>query len=953
MPLNRTPIKSSTDATQEEDASANAHKAEQQNAQEAEKESAHDGEEVSQPQILIKPSGKLGAVTRKINEIKELTSTRSEENIAKVKELVKPFHDAAKAFETACKLQLARPDAPEKEKDELEDYYHSNWGAFYKFDDHIKNYIYSLKPPTKSSTDDDLFKQKSSVTKQPDDDNESVGSRRSKSSRASTTTSSIRARLIERKAKERAERVYLREKLELDKVRLKEQQQLEREKLELDQAHQRRLSALDEKKAEYEDKIIEQELDKIEGVDDLDGGLGEDLGGATGTTTHKQPENKILYNKNVHFNLLPDVNNVKFGRIDDKSYFKTKCNDFLSSQKDSGIGKSNSFGISHDNYGSNDDLHAPISNESLLKQLVENQIESSLPKVEPFVFDGSDKTKYKSFLNSFDHCIAKKCLRAYDKWTHLLKYTSGFPHELVESSEQSDPVESYNLAISKLEKQYGDSSVVSAACLEKLKEWKPIGNKDPRGLSKLATFLDKVRNMMAGTHELYHLDAHDRLMTIIHKLPTWLQNRWPGAARTHKKSGKKINFNFLVEFVEGGAEEANMPILSEIKSRVAEEKKPEPPKKKSFQAKTADASNEIPCVMCKMTNHTLDTCIFFLKKPENERYEFVKEKKLCFSCLRDRHSSKFCRNRLQCKHCKRKHPSSLHKFESPSSDPQKTPEETKKPEASAAATPEPEKKEKLESETRPKETSSRATKTQNLATKTASKIVCPAVPMKLETKTGDFIEVYAALDTQSTDSYMNSQLAKKLGLTSERINVNLTTVEHVVNTWLKVAKDVEVLSLDGRERMIIPELFIKDKWSFTAEDSPHKSDLEKCPHLKETQFTFINSKVELLIGMNVPEILSPLDTRSGRLGAPYATKHFIGGWALNGPMELARTSPRNACMRSVARVQEDPDEIVRKLESLYNEDFMDRHGNDKEFSVEDKLWEQKVRNTIRQRKDGH
>jgi hypothetical protein len=60
------------------------------------------------------------------------------------------------------------------------------------------------------------------------------------------------------------------------------------------------------------------------------------------------------------------------------------------------------------------------------------------------------------------------------------------------------------------------------------------------------------------------------------------------------------------------------------------------------------------------SQHHLNYCPDFLKKNLGERKEFIKEKKLCFGCLKPNHRSNDCKHKMRCKTCQKNHPTPLH-----------------------------------------------------------------------------------------------------------------------------------------------------------------------------------------------------------------------------------------------------------------------------------------------------
>ena len=76
-------------------------------------------------------------------------------------------------------------------------------------------------------------------------------------------------------------------------------------------------------------------------------------------------------------------------------------------------------------------------------------------------------------------------------------------------------------------------------------------------------------------------------------------------------------------------------------------------------ATAINQSNQRSCPLCSGL-HCLDECKLFLTKPLCDKKAYVIEKRLCFACLAGRHTSKSCKNRLNCRNCWRQHSTSLH-----------------------------------------------------------------------------------------------------------------------------------------------------------------------------------------------------------------------------------------------------------------------------------------------------
>lgn len=64
--------------------------------------------------------------------------------------------------------------------------------------------------------------------------------------------------------------------------------------------------------------------------------------------------------------------------------------------------------------------------------------------------------------------------------------------------------------------------------------------------------------------------------------------------------------------------------------------------------------------LCCSRSHLLEECRQFKGKTHKEKMQFLKEKGVCFACLRVGHMSNACEGRLTCNVCSKSHPTVLH-----------------------------------------------------------------------------------------------------------------------------------------------------------------------------------------------------------------------------------------------------------------------------------------------------
>lgn len=78
------------------------------------------------------------------------------------------------------------------------------------------------------------------------------------------------------------------------------------------------------------------------------------------------------------------------------------------------------------------------------------------------------------------------------------------------------------------------------------------------------------------------------------------------------------------------------------------------------QENTATPGHDKKSCLCCQGAHPLGECNKLKKKMHKDKITFLKEKGVCFGCLKVGHMSKDCKARLICSVCNRNHPSVLH-----------------------------------------------------------------------------------------------------------------------------------------------------------------------------------------------------------------------------------------------------------------------------------------------------
>lgn len=565
----------------------------------------------------------------------------------------------------------------------------------------------------------------------------------------------------------------------------------------------------------------------------------------------------------------------------------------------------------------------------LVKHLSKMQMSSELPRNEPDSFSGEDITDYQTFKLTFEMMIEQKSNSFSDKFFYLLRYTSGEAHELVKSCHCDDNKRSYESAKATLDKHYGNEYKIAQQYLNKLHDWPQIKSEDHGELRRFATFLSSCLNLMQKMDSLNQLNSMRDIRDTLLKLPWNMRTQFRKITHDTMKNNKAVNFKLLVDFVTEQSEILNVPLIGDISERKPDKENIKKKTKavsgtKSFATSNNEAvDGQKYCQCCKKRNHSLNDCLFFAKKTNQDKVDFIKKLNLCYGCLRtSEHRSRDCKDKLVCKTCNKTHPTSLHK------DVQKD--------------------DSNKSQVRESEGDENEERNVNLVVKRKDKIMCPVIPVILKSKNSkNVVTTYMALDNWSTSSFMDKKLLQELNVEGTEETTSLTTIEGQ-NMKINITniKDLEVMSLNNNNKVILSAVYAKDNWPFNKEDLPSHDSVKDFKEFKHIPFQFIDSNIGLLVGMNEAEVMRPLEIVATSKRGPYASRHSLG-WCFNGSMKgIAKEAH---CYRMKTESMKDVEE---KIDRFFSQDFEDA-STELHPSIDEKKWLDYVENHTRRQANNH
>ena len=321
--------------------------------------------------------------------------------------------------------------------------------------------------------------------------------------------------------------------------------------------------------------------------------------------------------------------------------------------------------------------------QQLLKQQQLHTLALTLPQPEVPTFTG-DPIEYCNFIRAFENMIEAKTTSYSARLYYLVQYTTGDVQELMRSCLAMDSEKGYREARKLLTKCYGQPYRIASACVERVTNGPAIKPEDGAALQSFSVLLTSCKNTLTDIGYLSKIENPDSLKKVVSRLPFNLRQKWRDVADTiTERQEREVTISDVASFVEEKARILTHPIFGDISSEPKgkgglDKRKSTSRRVSSFAADAHNPDhtgegvseeisvprfnrNSLCCPLCK-SPHWLSQCNDFRRRGVSERYEFVREKELCYNCLVPGHYVAACPKTSFCKvdGCHDKHSTFLH-----------------------------------------------------------------------------------------------------------------------------------------------------------------------------------------------------------------------------------------------------------------------------------------------------
>ena len=492
----------------------------------------------------------------------------------------------------------------------------------------------------------------------------------------------------------------------------------------------------------------------------------------------------------------------------------------------------------------------------------------SLPKWKLTEFSG-DPLDWPEWSGMFLSTIGNTDLTNDEKMNYLKGYLRGTAQRAVKGLGYTGAM--YDVAWATLQRKFGQPHLIISAQLVKVSTFPNIRIHDSTAIVEFADILSSFVNVLQQFRYNNDLYSSTNLELAVSKLPPDLRKNW-------------------YKFVQGNdIQQPNMLQLnswlqdeSDVHERLIQSGNVKTKTDNNFP-KNANSKNKqstfgAQTSGCPMGDgeHRLDKCQKFQKMNLKEKYDFVKNNRLCFCCLTEKHISKDCKSKpCDIDNCGRRHHKLLH-FKS-----------------------------------KPKDSPVNTTVTQ---TSIATRGLLQIAKVRIFVGSNSW-DVLAVCDTGSTKTWIDASLCERMGVEGKPSNISVIGIHgageiqsNTVNIRIgsPTFHELEPLEVEASTH---PVLEVGDS------TYDYKNWKKRFAHLKPLpSITFTLSDVKLILGQDCYPLIRPLEYQWESYKLPWAVRIPLG-WTISGPLPSAE---KHSCTQIVCNANAGDVELAQQIHKWWD-----------------------------------
>ena len=458
---------------------------------------------------------------------------------------------------------------------------------------------------------------------------------------------------------------------------------------------------------------------------------------------------------------------------------------------------------------------------------------NQLERVSMPVFAG-DKSSYHGWRAAFDACIDQAPVSSEYKLLQLKKYLGGEPLTMIKKLGHSPAA--YTHAKDKLEKRYGGKRRQIAAHLDELERFKAMKSGNAKDFEEFADLLDTTVVNLQEAKRFEELGNGTLYVTLLRKLAECQISEYL------KWIAEKNKVESVETLREWALRESEYQVIASETVRGVGSSTPQKAYFGSHACKNSSSGHRLSCVLCD-EDHNITLCPTLESMSVSERWDCAKRHRLCYQCFSGGHLGYQCKNSVKCgvDGCQRSHNRLLH-----------------------------EKRDYV----------SRSCFSDSMPTESSFR----TVPVILSNGQKQ-LKVNALLDDSCSKTFVNEDVADKLGLHGHKESVTVDVLGGKVELKDSEAVKVWLESTDGEVSCEIKASTV-DRVADGLSVVDWNKYSNQWDHLREITFPDINSngQVELLIGLDQLDLQCAYKEAYARRGDPVARFTPLG-WTCVGPVK--------------------------------------------------------------------
>ncbi|XP_055846848.1 uncharacterized protein LOC129912570 [Episyrphus balteatus] len=388
---------------------------------------------------------------------------------------------------------------------------------------------------------------------------------------------------------------------------------------------------------------------------------------------------------------------------------------------------------------------------SILKKLDANQVNPKtvkLPECKIPTFYG-DYKDWPGFRDLFTGTIDRNTsITATQKFQYLKSFLGGDAANLIKHISCSE--NNYLEAWDKLEARFDKKHLIIQSFIQSFISLQSCSSNNVQSLRKLTDGADEtIRGLKA-------LGSESRDPWLIFILLQKVDHETKQAWAEEIGSNDECTISKFLEFLENRCSCLEscytLPVTRSSKTT----------NKAQSSVRTHLVETKIGCPKCQ-EDHLLPSCKAFMGLSVDARRKFVKEKSLCFNCLRSGHPSNKCHSNFRCKMCSTRHHTLVHPIQNANTSHSNTSSNQDEKQSPPSSSPR-------------QDTNDPIVINHSLEANHHTSTILPTAVVRTRDKQGVYQNIRVLLDTGSQVSFVTEQCVQRLGLSRKRIRIPILGV---------------------------------------------------------------------------------------------------------------------------------------------------------------------------------